>query len=185
MNNHAEMPQGLPRPVDDGATAHLEGMGLPDLALPSTDGSRVRLAGLTRRTVLYLYPMTGRPDLPLPDGWDAIPGARGCTPQACNFRDHHAELAALDTAVFGMSTQSAAYQQEARARLHLPFHLLSDSNLELKPTLRLPTFSAGGMELYKRLTMIVADGRIEKVFYPVFPPDRNADDVLAWLRNHP
>jgi peroxiredoxin len=132
--------------------------------------------------VIYIYPMTGQPGVALPDGWDGIPGARGCTPQSCSFRDHFAELAALDTGVFGLSAQSSADQREARERLHLPFQLLSDPSLQLKRSLRLPTFTVAGMELYKRLTLIVSDGQIGKVFYPVFPPDRNADEVLAWLR---
>lgn len=174
----------LPPPTDDGAASRLEGTKLSDLTLPSTDGGSVHLATLPGRYVLYIYPMTGRPDVPLPDGWDAIPGARGCTVQACSFRDHHAELRSLNTGVLGLSAQTTEYQREARDRLHLPFQLLSDSSLQLKYLLRLPTFTAGGMELYKRLTLIVEDGRIVKVFYPVFPPERNADDVLAWLRSH-
>ena len=156
---------------------------LPNLTLPSTDGEGVSLESLRGCFVLYVYPMTGRPGVPLPDGWDAIPGARGCTPQACGFRDHYAELGALRTGVYGLSTQTTDYQREAHERLHLSFELLSDSTLELKRLLRLPTFTAGGMELYKRLTMIVDDGRIMKVFYPVFPPDRNADEVVEWLRS--
>ncbi len=178
------LPHDLPRPVDDGAAAHLEGAMLPDVALPATDGQRVHLATLPGRFVLYIYPMTGRPGVPLPDNWDAIPGARGCTAQACSFRDHHAELQSLNVGVFGLSVQSTEDQREARDRLHLPFQLLSDSALQLKRLLRLPTFTAGGREFYKRLTLIVENGRIVKVFYPVFPPDRNADDVLAWLRGH-
>ena len=177
------IPENLPRPEDDGAAAHLQGARLPDLRLPSTDGTRVHLATLPGRSVLYVYPMTGQPGVPVPDGWDAIPGARGCTPQACSFRDHHAELQALRTGVFGVSTQTTEYQREARERLHLPFQLLSDEGLQLKRLLRLPTFQAAGMELFKRLTLIVDEGRVVKVFYPVFPPDRNADDVLAWLRS--
>jgi peroxiredoxin len=128
--------------------------------------------------------MTGRPGVPLPDGWDAIPGARGCTPESCGFRDHHSELQALHAGVFGLSAQTTDYQREARDRLHLPFQLLSDSALRLKSIMRLPTFSAAGMELFKRLTLIANNGRIEKAFYPVFPPDRNADEVLAWLRTN-
>lgn len=177
--NLSETPKHLPAPVDDGAAAHLEGWVLPDLALPSTDGETVNLASLAGRWVLYIYPMTGRPGVPQPDGWDTIPGARGCTPQACSFRDHYAELKSLNTGVFGLSAQYTGYQREARERLHLPFELLSDSSLQLKQLLRLPTFTAEGMEFYKRLTLIVEDGRIVKVFYPVFPPERNADDVLA------
>ena len=176
------LPEGLPVPVDDGAAAHLEGMRLPDLSLPATDGGPVNLAALRGRQVIYVYPMTGRPGVALPDGWDEIPGARGCTPQSCAFRDHHAELQAAGAGVFGLSTQPTDYQREARDRLHLPFQLLSDSALRLKALLRLPTFTAAGMELYRRLTMIVSDGTIEKVFYPVFPPDRNAADVLDWLK---
>ena len=176
-----ELPEDLPRPIDDGAADHLQDLALPDVTLPATDGSQVRLSAVPGRFVLYIYPMTGRPDVALPDNWDEIPGARGCTPQSCSFRDHHAELRALGTDVYGLSTQSSDYQREARDRLHLPFQLLSDSDLQLKQTLALPTFTAAGMELYKRLTMIVEEGRIAKVFYPVFPPDRNADEVLAWL----
>jgi peroxiredoxin len=179
----SQLPEDLPAPVDDGAAAHLEGLTLPDLALLATDGAEINLAKLAGRWVLYIYPLTGRPGVPLPAGWDAIPGARGCTPQACSFRDHHEELKSLNTGVFGLSVQASEYQREARDRLHLPFQLLSDSSLQLKELLRLPTFSAGGMELYKRLTLIAEDGRIVKVFYPVFPPDRNAEEVLAWLRS--
>ncbi len=133
--------------------------------------------------MVYIYPMTGRPGIPLPDGWDSIPGARGCTPQACSFRDHYAELKSLTTDIFGLSTQTSDYQQEVRNRLHLPFQLLSDSSLQLRDSLRLPTFTVTGKVLYKRLTLIVDGGQIKKVFYPVFPPDRNAGDVLAWLRS--
>lgn len=171
-------------PVDDGAASHLEGSLLPNLTLGSTDGAGVNLAELSGRWVIYVYPMTGRPDIPLPDGWDGIPGARGCTPQSCSFRDHYAELKALRTGVFGLSVQTTDYQREARDRLHLPFQLLSDSTLQLKSTMRLPTFAVAGMELFKRLTLITRDGRIEKVFYPVFPPDQNADEVLVWLRKN-
>jgi peroxiredoxin len=159
----------------------LPGARLPHLVLPATDGSDLDLAAIPGRFVIYIYPMTGRPDVPLPDGWDAIPGARGCTPQACSFRDHYAELESLSTGVFGLSTQDTGYQREARDRLHLPFQLLSDSTIQLKSLLRLPTFLAGGQELYKRLTLVVENGRIVQVFYPVYPPDRNADEVLAWL----
>jgi peroxiredoxin len=181
--NLSELSKGLPPPADDGAAVHLEGTQLSELTLPSTDGGSVHLATLAGRFVLYIYPMTGRPDFPSPDGWDAIPGARGCTAQSCSFRDHYAELRSLDTGVYGLSAQTSEYQREARDRLRLPFQLLSDSSLQLKELLRLPTFTVGGMELFKRLTLIVEDGRIAKVFYPVFPPDRNAEDVLAWLRS--
>ncbi len=183
MSSHfTQLPEGLPVPVDDGAAAHLEGLRLPDVALSSTEGRAVNLAGLEGRWVIYVYPMTGRPGVALPESWDSIPGARGCTPQSCAFRDHYAELKSLGAGVFGLSTQTTPYQREARDRLHLPFELLSDSGLELKSLLRFPTFMVDGMELYRRLTLVAEDGRIEKVFYPVFPPDRNADDVIAWIR---
>ena len=182
--NFQEFPKDLLPPLDDGASAHLLGLFLPDITLSSTDESMIDLEALRGRWVLYIYPMTGRPGVPLPDGWDTIPGARGCTPQACSFRDHYAELKSLNTSVFGLSAQTTEDQREARDRLHLPFQLLSDSSLRLKQVLGLPTFTADGLELYKRLTLIVEDGRIAQVFYPVFPPDRNIDDVLDWLRNH-
>jgi peroxiredoxin len=180
----SHLPKDLLIPIDDGAAAHLIGLQLPHLELPSTDGFSINLAGLRGRWVIYIYPMTGRPDVPLPDGWDGIPGARGCTPQSCGFRDHYSELASSKTSVFGLSVQPSAYQFEARDRLHLPFELLSDAELKLKALLQLPTFTVAGRELYKRLTMIIEDGVIVKVFYPVFPPDRNANEVLAWLRRN-
>lgn len=183
--NLSQLPQDLPVPVDDGMADHLAGWRLPALSLPGTQGDDVDLARLSGRWVMYIYPMTGRPDTPLPDGWDGIPGARGCTPQSCSFRDHHAELMALDTGVLGLSAQTTACQREVRDRLHLPYELLSDTGLRLGAELSLPTFTVAGMTLYKRLTLIVADGRIEHVFYPVFPPDRNAAEVLSWLRQNP
>lgn len=176
------LPADLPAPADDGAAAHLEGLLLPALALPATDGSTVQLSTLPGLQVIYIYPMTGRPGVPLPEGWDAIPGARGCTPQSCAFRDHHAELAALGAGVFGLSTQDSDYQREAATRLHLPFPLLSDSDLALHDALSLPVFEVDGRLLYRRLTLIADAARIVKVFYPVFPPDRNAAEVVAWLR---
>jgi peroxiredoxin len=180
------LPRDLPAPTDDGACRHLLGAPMPSVTLPSTDGRSVDLGARTApRTVLYGYPMTGVPGKPLPDGWDAIPGARGCTPQTCAFRDHHRELAALGAEVFGVSTQGTEYQREMAERLHLPFAVLSDARFALCDALDLPTFAIDGMRLMKRLTLIVAKGRIAKVFYPVFPPDRNASDVLAWLRGNP
>ena len=154
--------------------------------MPSTSGDSVDLSALAGRTVLYVYPMTGQPGVALPEGWDEIPGARGCTPQSCAFRDHYAELleAGADR-VFGLATQATAYQQEAAERLHLPFALLSDARLQLTMALRLPTFEAAGQKLLKRTALVIDDGRIRHVFYPVFPPDRNAADVLAWLKDNP
>jgi peroxiredoxin len=183
-SNFTELPKDLPVPVDDGAADDLKGKHLAKIALPSTDGGIVELASLTGRFVIYIYPMTGRPGVPLPDGWDAIPGARGCTPQSCSFRDHYKELNTLNTDVFGLSAQDTEYQREVRDRLHLPFQLLSDSCLQLKAAMHLPTFRVHGLELYKRLTLIIETGKIEKVFYPVFPPDKNAKEVLAWLKQH-
>lgn len=181
-DNLHELPKDLPIPQDDGACAHLTGMKLPRLALASTGGRHVDLSALKGRTVVYCYPRTGRPDQESPPGWNAIPGARGCTPQSCAFRDHHNELRRAGAAhLYGLSAQSNADQREAAERLHLPFELLSDEKLELARSLRLPTFEVAGMTLIKRLTLILRDGAIEKVFYPVFPPDRNAGDVLAWL----
>lgn len=173
----------LPQPPDDGTAAHLFGSKMPSIALPSTGGGKVDLAQLRGLTVVYAYPMTGRPGVALPDEWDAIPGARGCTPQACAFRDHAAGLKASGVErLFGLSTQSIEEQQEARSRLHLNFALLSDECLSLANALRLPTFGVQGRTLLRRLTLIVRDGRVEHVFYPVFPPDGAAEEVAAWLR---
>jgi peroxiredoxin len=182
IDNISNLPQDLPAPEDDGAADHLLGMTLPSIVLKSTDDTLVDLARLEGYWVIYIYPMTGKPGVPLPDGWDKIPGARGCTPQSCSFRDHHAELKRLNAGVYGLSAQDSEYQREARDRLHLPLQLLCDSDLRLKEALELPAFSVNDMPLFKRLTLIVKDNRIVKVFYPVFPPDRNADDVLMWLQ---
>jgi peroxiredoxin len=184
--DYLNLPSDLPEPEDDGAAEHLPGSGVPQLALRCTTGEDISLDELgAGRTVLYIYPLTGRPGVELPDGWDAIPGARGCTPEACGFRDHHADLrAAGASAVFGLSSQSADYQAELADRLALPFGILSDPDLELAGALRLPTFTADGQRLYKRLTLILADGRVEHAFYPIFPPNEHATEVLEWLRNH-
>ena len=181
-DNVMELPKDLPVPRDDGACDHLTGMALPQVALYSTRGRTVDLSSLKGTSVVYIYPRTGRPDQDLPTGWNAIPGARGCTPQSCSFRDHYQELKALGVSeLFGLSTQDSAYQREAVERLHLPFELLSDENLEFARALKLPTFEVDGMTLIKRMALIVRDGVIRKVFYPVFPPDKNASDVRAWL----
>jgi peroxiredoxin len=186
-NLHAVDWSKIPAPVDDGAARHLDGLNLPDLPLPATDGSMVSLARLSGRSVVYAYPRTGRPDqIALVDDWDMIPGARGCTPQSCAFRDHHNELLTAGAShVFGLSTQDTDYQREAVARLHLPFAILSDEKLALTKALRLPTMEVAGLVLLKRMALVIDDGRITKVFYPVFPPDRNAADALAWLMAHP
>ncbi|MBA2443264.1 MAG: peroxiredoxin [Rubrobacter sp.] len=175
------LPDGLPVPEDDAACDHLPDLRLPHLELPSTSGSPVDLSALSGRTVVYCYPLTGPPDGGLPEGWDAIPGARGCTPQSCAFRDYHGELRGLGVRVFGLSTQSTAYQREAAQRLGLPFELLSDEKLHFAEALRLPTFEADSTTLIRRLTLVLRNGGVEKVFYPVFPPDQNAAEVVGWL----
>lgn len=176
----------IPAPTADGAAGHLEGMRIPSVMLPATDGSSVCLASLAGLTVVYAYPRTGKPGEISPvENWDMIPGARGCTPQSCAFRDHHQDLIAAGTAyVFGLSTQDTAYQREMAERLHLPFPVLSDESFVLTRALRLPTMKVAGMTLLKRLSMVIKDGKIVKVFYPVFPPDRNAGDVLVWLKQN-
>ena len=179
--NSQDLPKDLPVPQDDGACDHLTGLRLPQLALPGADGTPTNLAGLRGRVVLYRYPMTGRPDRDLPEGWDETPGARGCTPQSCAFRDHKRELDALGAQVFGISAQSTREQREAAERLHLPYLLLSDAEFGLAEALKLPTFRLNGQKYLKRTTLIVQDGTTEKVFYPVFPPDRNAAEVVAYL----
>jgi peroxiredoxin len=181
QENIHEVPQGLPVPTDDGACDHLPGMRLPSVSLMSTAGDQVDLSALTGTTIVYCYPLTGRPDQNLPPGWDEIPGARGCTPQSCAFRDHHAELRELGARVFGLSAQDTAYQREASGRLHLPFLLLSDEKREFARALELPTFEAEGMTLIKRLTLVIEEGEILKVFYPVFPPGKNAEEAADWL----
>ncbi len=184
-DNLYELPKNLPAPTDDGACDHLAGMAMPSVPLRSTAGRRVDLSQLTGRTVVYCYPRTGQPDRDPPSGWNAIPGARGCTPQSCAFRDHYRELQALGAQVFGLSTQDTNYQREAVERLHLPFELLSDEELAFAKELRLPTFTVESMVLLKRLTLILCNGRIEHVFYPVFPPDKNAEEVISWIYSTP
>ena len=180
-----KLPDGLPVPEDDGASDHLPGMSLPPVPLPSTSGEPIDLSKLRGRVVVYCYPMTGRPDRDLPEGWDEIPGARGCTPQSSGFHDHHEELRALGVRVFGLSTQNTEYQREALGRLGLQFELLSDEGLSFAKGLDLPTFEADGKTMIKRLTLVVDAGRIETVFYPVFPPAENSGEVALWLSQHP
>lgn len=185
------LPKHLPVPQDDGACDHLPGMHLPELNLRMTSGEMLALNQLVGRTVLYIYPMTGHPERNLPSDWDLLPGARGCTPQSCAFRDHHAELKALGADVYGISSQGSAYQLEAKQRLRLPFELLSDEQLELAQLLNLPTLEVAELrqlspdipsKLFRRVTLIISASRVEQVFYPVFPPDQNAVQVAAHLR---
>lgn len=183
------LPPDLPVPSDEGAASRLPGTPVPRLALPATDGREVELAQAQqrgRRTIVYAYPRTGRPGEPelVPD-WDLIPGARGCTPESCGFRDHHSQLAELGVAVFGLSTEDSARQRETVERLNLPFELLSDSDHALTRALDLPTFEVAGQILLKRHTLVLSDQRVEHVFYPVFPPDSHAEEVVAWLRANP
>ena len=180
------LPADLPRPIDDGAAQHLPGLDMPGIILPSTKGRAVDLSALSAsRTVIYCYPMTGVPGKPLPEGWDMTPGARGCTPQTCSFRDHYQELAEMGAEVYGLSTQTTEYQREMAERLHLPFEILSDVEFKLVDALRLPTFEVEGVRLVKRLTLVVRHGRIEHVFYPVFPPNESAGEVISWLKARP
>jgi peroxiredoxin len=198
------LPANLPVPIDDGACDHLPGLEVPPVDLPATDGRVVRLgaagtvtggttylgagramhqsAAPTRWTVVYAYPRTGVPDKDSPAGWDEIPGARGCTPQNCAYRDHHAELTRLGASVYGLSTQSTEYQREMAERLHLPYSILSDERLELTNALRLPTFRHGEWTLIKRLCLILEGARIVHLIYPVFPSTADAPAVTAWLR---
>ena len=181
MRNLTDLPKDLPKPEDDGACDHLLNTNLPAIKLNTTNGEVIDFSTMKDRVVIYLYPMTGLPDKALPEGWDEIPGARGCTPQSCSFRDHYSELKELNTSVYGLSTQNTEYQKEAANRLHLPFPLVSDKNLEFIRSLNIPTLEADGMVLSKRVTLVASNGIIEKVFYPVFPPDENANQVIAYL----
>ena len=186
MPQSLSLPDNLPVPQDDGACAHLPGLKLPQLALPTTAGSTVDFSRLPGRSVIFFYPKTGVPGKNPPPSWDAIPGARGCTPQNCSFRDEHANLLAAGVKqVFGVSTQSSDYQREALERLHLPYLLASDEKLAFTHALNLPTFEFEGETLIKRLTLIVDDGVITHVLYPVFPPDKSAADTLDWIKQHP
>jgi peroxiredoxin len=183
-NDFRRLPADLPVPVDDGAADHLTGLELPEVALPSTQGEPVDLRALAVEAatlVLYVYPRTGRPGEVLPEGWDETPGARGCTVQNISFRDHRAQLNVLGAEVAGLSAQTSEDQREFATREHMPYPLLSDPELRLAAALDLPTFEIGGMTLYKRLTLIAREGVIERVFYPIFPPDRDAANVVAWL----
>ena len=181
--SYEDLPADLPVPEDDGAAAHLTGAVMPPISLPATTGGTVDLSTLGPRAIVYVYPMTGTPGVALPEGWDDVPGARGCTPESMGFRSHYDELTALGAQVFGLSAQTTAEQAEAAERLALPFPLLSDSGLVLAERLRLPTFTAAdGVVRYKRLTLVLDYGTISRVFYPVFPPNQHAAEVLGWLQ---
>jgi peroxiredoxin len=185
MTNLNQLPTDLPAPKDDGAANHLVGMRLPNISLSTTRDSKLNLGQFQGRLVIYCYPMTGQPNVALPEGWDQIPGARGCTPQSCSFRDHYQELRSLGAEVVGLSVQSTQYQQEMAQRLHLPFAVLSDADYQLQSALQLPTFVAAGMTLLKRITLIANDGVVEAVHYPIFPSDSDPPWVIDYLKNNP
>ena len=180
------LPAGLPVPEDDGAADHLEGASLPSVSVPVTGGTEVDLGDSAHEFLaVYAFPRAGRPGEALPAGWDEIPGARGCTPQSCAFRDLHGEIAASGAIVLGLSSQTIEEQRDLATRLGLHYPLASDPRFAVADALRLPTFEVAEVgRLYRRLTFIARRGVIEKVFYPVFPPDRNAEEVLAWLTRH-
>jgi peroxiredoxin len=184
MKNFNELPADLPIPQDDGSTNHLKGMKLPKVSLQASNGKRIDLADIKGRLVIYCYPMTGQPNVALPDGWDQIPGARGCTPQSCSFRDQYQELQALGAEVIGLSVQTTEYQKEMVDRLHLPFPVVSDLHYQFQRALNMPTFVAAGMTLLKRVTLIANNGVIEAVHYPIFPSDSDAAWVVHYLKNH-
>ena len=184
MTNFSELPADLPIPQDDGLSDHLKGMKLPKVVLEASDGRMIELSAIKGRLVIYCYPMTGRPNVPLPDGWDQIPGARGCTPQSCAFRDHYQELQSLGAEVIGLSVQTTEYQKEMVDRLHLPFPVVSDANYQFQKALNMPTFVTAGMTLLKRVTLVANHGVIEVVHYPIFPSDSDAAWVLDYLKSH-
>lgn len=182
MTNVYEIPPGLPIPQDDGSTDHLKGLRLPTVSLKATNGTTINFGDIFSRLVIYCYPMTGQPNVALPDGWDQIPGARGCTPQSCSFRDHYRELQALGAGVVGLSVQTTEYQKEMVDRLHLPFPVVSDSDYQFQKALNMPTFIAAGMTLLKRVTLIANHGVIEAVHYPIFPSDSDPGWVIDYLK---
>lgn len=184
MTNLNQLPADLPIPQDDGLTHHLKGMSLPDVSLNATNGKEINFGEIKGKLVIYCYPMTGQPNIALPDGWDQIPGARGCTPQSCSFRDHYQELQALGAQVMGLSVQPSEYQKEMVSRLHLPFLVVSDVNYQFQKALNLPTFEAAGMTLLKRVTLIANNGVIEAVHYPIFPSDSDPGWVIDYLQSH-
>ena len=184
MTNLNQLPTDLPIPQDDGSTNHLKGLKLPNFSLNATNGKAINLADIKGKLVVYCYPMTGQPNVALPEGWDQIPGARGCTPQSCSFRDHYQELQELGAEVLALSVQSTEYQKEMIDRLHLPFQVVSDVNYQFQKALNLPTFVAAGMKLLKRVTLIANNGVIEAVHYPIFPSDSDPSWVIDYLKSH-
>lgn len=184
ITNFNQLPEDLPIPQDDGSTNHLKGLSLPNILLTATNGTTVNFGDIKGKLVIYCYPMTGQPNVALPDGWDQIPGARGCTPQSCSFRDHYQELQTLGAELIGLSVQTTEYQKEMANRLHLPFPVVSDVNYEFQKALNMPTFVVAGMTLLKRVTLIANNGVIEAVHYPIFPSDSDPAWVLDYLKSH-
>jgi len=184
ITNLNQLPTDLPIPQDDGSTNHLKGMKLPNVSLTATNGKAIKLGDIKGKLVIYCYPMTGQPNVALPDGWDQIPGARGCTPQSCSFRDRYQELQALGAEVIGLSVQTTEYQKEMADRLHLPFPVVSDVNYEFQMALNMPTFIAAGMTLLKRVTLVANNGIIEAVHYPIFPSDSDPAWVIDYLKGN-
>lgn len=184
MKNLHELPDNLPIPVDDGACNHLLGSRVPSIYLNATSGKSVDLGSVAGTAVIFFYPMNGKPDSPPMIGWNDIPGARGCTPQVCSFRNEYSQLVAMNAKVFGVSSQPLADQKEASARLALPYELLNDTPLELTHAMNLPTFEYEASIYIKRITVITIDGVIKKTFYPVFPPDKNVSDVITWIKQN-
>lgn len=184
MTNLNQLPENLPVPEDDGSTDHLKGMKLPNLSLNATTGVAINLSQIKDKLVIYCYPMTGQPNVPLPEGWDEIPGARGCTPQSCSYRNHYQELKLLGAEVVGLSVQSTGYQKEMADRLHLPFPIISDEDFAFQKALNIPTFSVAGITLLKRVTLIANDGVIEAVHFPIFPSDSDPAWVMEYLKTH-
>ncbi len=184
MTNVYEIPSNLPIPTDDGSTDHLKGLRLPNVSLAATNGATINLGEIKGKLVIYCYPMTEQPNVALPDGWDQIPGARGCTPQSCSFRDHYKELRTLGAEVLGLSVQTTEYQKEMVDRLHLPFPVVSDSDYRFQRALNMPTFMASGMTLLKRVTLIVSNGVIQAVHHPIFPSDSDPIWVIDYLKRH-
>ena len=184
MTNYNELPKNLPIPEDDGATNHLIGMRLPRVSLKATNGVIIHLGDIEGKVVIYCYPMTGQPNVALPEGWDQIPGARGCTPQSCAYRDHYQELQSLGAEVIGLSVQTTEYQKEMAERLHLPFPVVSDAEYQFQKALNMPTFIAAGASLLKRVTLIANHGVIDAVHYPIFPSDSDAAWVINYLKSH-
>jgi peroxiredoxin len=185
MTNLNQLPGDLPVPHDDGSANHLKGMKLPSVSLKATNTKAINLGDIKGKLVIYCYPMTGQPNVALPDGWDQIPGARGCTPQSCSYRDRYQELKALGAEVVGLSVQSTEYQKEMADRLHLPFLILSDEDYQFQKALNMPTFEAAGMTLLKRVKLIANHGVIEAVHYPIFPSDSDPAWVMDYFKSHP